>query len=167
MRPSKIQIQDVMTMNPDWCLPESSATQTARIMKETNVGLVPVVNSESGRKLVGVVTDRDLCLAVVATGMHPDSVLIAEAMTAQVVDCQPSDDVRTAIDLMQENQVRRIPVVDRDGILQGMVSMADLLQHANLPSEVTHKTMKEVTKPTDDQSRPRAQAKANEMKRAA
>lgn len=167
MRTREIKIQDVMTMNPDWCLPDSSATQAARIMKETNVGIVPVVDSESGRKLVGVATDRDLCLAVVARGVHPDSVRIAEAMTSQVVTCHPDDDVRTAIDLMQENQVRRIPIVDQNGSLQGMVSTADLVQHANLPSAVTHETLKKVTKPTDQQSRPRAQAKANKMKRAA
>jgi CBS domain-containing protein len=162
MRTREIKIQEVMTMNPDWCLSESSATQAARIMKDTNVGIVPVVDSESGRKLVGVVTDRDLCLAVVAMGKHPDSVRVAEAMTSQVVTCNPDDDIRKAIHLMQGNQVRRVPVVDWDGILQGMVSTADILQRANLSANVTHETLKEVTKPTDEESRSRAK-----MKRAA
>jgi CBS domain-containing protein len=162
MRTREIKIRDVMTMNPDWCLPESSTTEAARMMKETNVGIVPVVDSESGRKLVGVVTDRDLCLAVVAMGKHPDSVRVAEAMTSQVVTSHPDDDIRKVIHLMQGNQVRRIPVVDREGMLQGMVSTADILQRANLSSDITHETMKEVTKPTDQASRSRAK-----MKRAA
>lgn len=162
MRTRDIKIQDVMTMNPDWCLRESSATQAARMMKETDVGIVPVVDSESGRKLVGVVTDRDLCLAVIAAGKHPDSVRVAEAMTSQVVTCHPDDDIRKAIHLMQGNQVRRIPVVDREGMIQGVVSTADIVQQAELSSNVTHETMKEVTKPTDQASRSRAK-----MKRAA
>ena len=162
MRTREIKIQDVMTMNPDWCLSESSATQAARIMKDTNVGIVPIVDSDSGRKLIGVVTDRDLCLAVVATGKNPDSVRVAEAMTSRLVTCQPDDDIRKATHLMQGNQVRRVPVVDRNGVLQGMVSTADILQRANLSASLTHETMKEVTKPTDEESRSRTR-----MKRAA
>ncbi|HKT33740.1 MAG TPA: CBS domain-containing protein [Nitrospira sp.] len=159
MRTREIKIQDVMTMNPDWCLSESSATQAARIMKDTNVGIVPIVDSDSGRKLIGVVTDRDLCLAVVATGKNPDSVRVAEAMTSQLVTCQPDDDIRKATHLMQGNQVRRVPVVDRNGVLQGMVSTADILQRANLSASLTHETMKEVTKPTDEESRSRTRMK--------
>ena len=160
MRARDIKIQDVMTMNPDWCLPESSTMEAGRIMKEADVGIVPVVDSESGRKVVGVVTDRDLCLAVVATGKQPDSVRVREAMTSQVVACHPDDDIRNAIHLMQGNQVRRIPVVDREGMLQGMISTADIVQQAELSPNVTHETMKEVTKPTDEETRFR-------MKRAA
>ena len=109
-------IQDIMTMNPDWC-----PKQAARIMKETNVGMLPVVKFESGRKVIGVVTDRDLCLAMIAAGKHPGAVQVGEAMTSYVVAYQ-SDDVRKAADLMQDNQVRRIPVVDGNGLLEGIVS---------------------------------------------
>jgi len=162
MRTREIKIQDVMTMNPDWCLPESTTMEAGRMMKETDVGILPVVDSELGRKLIGVVTDRDLCLSVVAAGKHPDSVRVREAMTSQVVTCQPDDDIRKAIHLMQGNQVRRIPVVDRQGMIQGMVSTADIVQQADLSSNVTHETMKEVTKPTDQPIRSKAK-----MKRAA
>jgi CBS domain-containing protein len=156
MKAKETKLKDIMTMNPDWCVPETSAMKAALIMKQTNVGIVPVLESEAGRKLVGVVTDRDLCLAVIAVGKHPDSVQVGEAMTSDVVTCQPDEDVRKAADLMQENQVRRIPVVDREGILQGIVSTADILQRSNLPSDIAHETLKKVTKPTDHASRPRA-----------
>jgi CBS domain-containing protein len=63
-----------MTSNPTWCVPGTSATQAARIMKQTNIGIVPVVESDADRQLIGVVTDRDLCLTVIAMAKHPDAV---------------------------------------------------------------------------------------------
>jgi signal-transduction protein with cAMP-binding, CBS, and nucleotidyltransferase domain len=71
-----MQVKDIMTLNRDWCSPQTVETKTARIMKEKKIGLVPVVDSEAGHKVIGVVTDQDLCLAVVAAGQHPDSVLV-------------------------------------------------------------------------------------------
>jgi CBS domain-containing protein len=149
-------IKDVMTPNPSCCVPEHSSVLAARIMKDKNVGIVPVVETEAQRKLIGVVTDRDLCLAVVATGRHPDSVRIREVMTDTIVTCQAEDDVQSAADLMHENQVRRVPVVDERGFLQGMVSTADILQRSDLSSDTTHKTLKKVTEAADQPSKPRA-----------
>ena len=100
--------------------------------------------------------DRDLCLAVIAVGKRPDSVQVGEAMTSEVVACQPDEDVRKAADLMQENQVRRIPIIDPEGILQGIVSTVDILPRSNLPFDITHETLKKVTKPAAHASRPSA-----------
>ncbi|HJT21802.1 MAG TPA: CBS domain-containing protein [Nitrospira sp.] len=151
-----MKIRDVMTPNPSYCVPEHTSVQAARIMKDKNVGIVPVVETEAKRTLIGVVTDRDLCLAVVATGRHPDSVRIRETMTDTLVTCRPDEDISSAADRMREHQIRRVPVVDEQGMLAGMVSTADILQRSNLPSDRTHETMKKVTEPTEQASGPRA-----------
>jgi signal-transduction protein with cAMP-binding, CBS, and nucleotidyltransferase domain len=105
--------------------------------------------------LVGVVTDRDLCLGVVAMDQHPQTVPVQQCMTTNMIACQPDEDIQRAADLMEERQVRRIPVVDQDGILHGMVSTADLCQRSNLSSDTAHHLLKKVTEPTAHASKPR------------
>jgi CBS domain-containing protein len=151
-----MKIQEVMTTDPTWCLPEDPSIQAARIMRERNVGIVPVVKSLTDRRLVGVVTDRDLCLGAVAMDQHPQAVPVQKCMTTDMVACQPDEDILRAADLMEEHQVRRIPVVDQQGILQGMISTADICQRSNLSSDITHHVLKKVTEPTDYASKPRA-----------
>lgn len=79
-------------------------------------------------------------------------------MTSRIVACRPDDDVQRAADLMSENQVRRIPVVDQEGLLLGVVSTADLWQRADVPSQTTHETLKKVTEPSTQASKPRGMA---------
>ena len=142
-----MKIQDVMTPNPMCCMPEDAATRAARIMRELNVGIVPVVKSPTDRRLVGVVTDRDLCLGVVSMDQHPQTVPVQQCMTTNMIACQPGEDIQRAADLMKEHQVRRIPVINPHGILCGMVS--------NLSSNTTHHLLKKVTEPTAHASKPR------------
>jgi CBS domain-containing protein len=155
-RRSEMKIQEVMTTNPTWCLPEDPSIQAARIMRELNVGIVPVVKSITDRKLVGVVTDRDLCLGVVAMDQHPQATPVHKCMTTNMVVCHPDEEILQAADLMEEYQVRRIPVVDQRGILQGMISTADICQRSNLSCDTTHHILKKVTEPTDYAGKPRA-----------
>jgi CBS domain-containing protein len=143
-----MNIKDVMTTNPSYCVPGDSSTRAARIMKDKNVGIVPIIESDVDHKLIGVVTDRDLCLAVVAQNVQPDTVKVQQSMT--------NDDVQKAMALMSENQVRRIPVVNQEGMLEGMVATADILQRANVSSDETHDVFKKVSEPTDQASKPRA-----------
>ena len=152
-----MDIRDIMTTSPRWCLPTDSASKAARMMKEIDAGLIPVVESAESRRLIGVVTDRDLCLEVIAESRDPDTVPVKDAMTRTLICCLPEDEMQKALDLMRENQVRRIPVVDQQGILQGIVSMADLLHRAEVPSNQTHETLKKVSEPSDISSQPRAQ----------
>jgi len=151
-----MRIQEVMTVNPSWCVPGDLSAQAARIMKDKNIGIVPIVKSRTDRTLIGVVTDRDLCLGVVATDKSPSAVRVEQCMTTNIIVCQPEEDVQRAADLMHENQVRRIPVVDHQGVLQGMVSTADICQRSNLSSDATHSIFKKVTEPTNQASKPRA-----------
>jgi CBS domain-containing protein len=158
-----MKIQEVMTADPSWCIPEDISTQAACIMKELNVGIVPVVKSTADHTLVGIVTDRDLCLGVVAADKCARAVSVQTCMTTNIVACRPGDDVQQAADLMHANQVRRIPVIDQQGILQGMISTADICQRANLSSETTHSLLKKVTEPTEYASKPRARMIHSEL----
>jgi CBS domain-containing protein len=144
-----------MTTSPACCIPNDTVIRAARIMKEMDIGIVPVVESDRSRKLVGVVTDRDLCLSVVAEGQDPKTVQAQSCMTTNLVSCQPDDEVEAAMDLMREHLIRRVLVVDRQGIVQGVVSMADLVRSSNLPSSGIHDTLKQVSEPTTAASRPR------------
>jgi CBS domain-containing protein len=152
-----MRIREVMTTSPRWCLLTDSASKVAGIMKDINAGIIPVVENEQGRRLIGVVTDRDLCLEVSAESRDPAAVPVKDCMTRTLICCAPEDDVGRAIELMRDNQIRRIPIVDQQGTLQGIVSMADLLHRADMPSGPIHETIKKVSEPSELSSKPRSQ----------
>jgi CBS domain-containing protein len=129
-------------------------------MRDEDTGIVPIVESGHSRKLVGVVTDRDLCLGLIAgqTAGDPSIVPVEECMTTKVINCKPDDDIETALELMRENQVRRILVVDEQNTVQGIVSMADLVRRADLPAGETRETLESISEPTGEASRPRAES---------
>jgi CBS domain-containing protein len=154
-----MNIKDIMTMNPSYCVSGDPTTVAASIMKEKNVGIVPIIKSDVDHKLIGVVTDRDLCLAVVAQNLQADTVKVQQCMTTFIVTVRPDDDLQKAMKLMSENQVRRIPVVNQEGMLEGMVATADILQRANVSSVETQDVFKKVSEPTDQASKPRAKMK--------
>jgi CBS domain-containing protein len=151
-----MDIKDVMTTNPSYCVPRDSSTRAARIMQEKNVGIVPIIESDVDHKLIGVVTDRDLCLAVVAQNVQPDSVTVKQCMTTNIVTVRPDENVEKALALMSENQVRRIPVVNKEGVLEGMVATGDILQRTDVSSDKTQDAFKKISEPTDQASKPRA-----------
>jgi CBS domain-containing protein len=142
-----MRIRDVMTTNPRSCIPADTAFMAASIMKEMETGIVPIIEDEQSRRLVGVVTDRDLCLWVIAGGRDPHTTSLKDCMVDTVVTCAPEDDGRSALALMRDHQIRRICVVDKQRVLQGIVSFADLMQRMDLPPPETHQAMKDVTQP--------------------
>src|SRR5262245_26619798 len=105
-----MRVKHVMTKDPKCCVPSDSAQRAASIMRDENAGIVPVVESAQSAKIVGVVTDRDLCMNVVAEGRDPGSVTVEQCMTSKVVTCTTNDSVDRVTELMKENQIRRIPV---------------------------------------------------------
>jgi CBS domain-containing protein len=131
-----MQVCEIMRHHPVVCFPEDTAEVAARTMREQGVGILPVVRKGSGGKLVGVVTDRDICLRVVAEGRDPQKVRVAECMTSSPVCCGPRDDVHFAMLLMREHQVRRIPVVDADYHIGGMLSFSHLVHSGYEPEDV-------------------------------
>lgn len=124
---------DVMTKDPVACLPTDMAVKAAGLMKSENVGSIPVIENEKNRVLVGILTDRDLALKVVAEGLDPKSTKVESVMTNEVVTCHADDDVQKALDSMSENQVRRIPVVDQENKILGIIAQADMATRAKHP----------------------------------
>lgn len=138
---------DVMTKDPACCVPTDSAARVAKLMKTEDVGSIPVCESRQSRKLIGIVTDRDLALQVLAEERDANSTRVQDVMTREPFTCHPDDDLKVALDAMQTHQVRRIPVVDRNGQLIGIVAQADIATRAEQP-EKTAETVEEISKPS-------------------
>ena len=122
------KIRDLMTSNPRRLEIGSNASEAARLMRDEDVGLIPVVE---GERLVGTVTDRDIALRVVAEGKRAESTTVGEIASREVVTIDPQQDLDEALRLMARHQVRRLPVVEGDGTLVGIVAQADVAQHAS------------------------------------
>jgi len=154
-----MRIRHVMTKDPSCCVPDDNAVKAASIMRQEKAGIVPVIDNEQSRRVVGVVTDRDLCMNVIAESRDPNGVAVKQCMTTSVVTCSPNDSIDRAMQLMKENQIRRIPVTDESGALQGIVAIGDLVSRATPKVTQTHETLKCVSTPTDEASKPRAQSR--------
>jgi CBS domain-containing protein len=115
-------IKEVMTSNVRACEPRSSVYDAAKLMAKEDVGPIPVV--EDGR-LVGLVTDRDIVLRVIAEGRDPKSTTVGEIASRDLVTVSPDEDLDDALKLLAERQVRRLPVVDGDRLV-GIVAQADI-----------------------------------------
>lgn len=115
-------VQDIMTKNVKVCEPHDSVTAAAKIMRDVNCGTVPVCE---GKKVVGMITDRDIVLNVVANGKDSNTVHCHDCMTSDVITCSPETDVHECARMMSENRIRRIPVV-QNGELVGICAIGDL-----------------------------------------
>lgn len=121
-----MKVREIMTSDPVCCLPEDTAQKVATALRDKNIGAMPVVLDQSSRKLVGVITDRDLCCRVLANGSNPATTRIDRIFSADPVTCREGENVSHCEQLMQEHQVRRVPVVDGEGRCIGIVAQADL-----------------------------------------
>ena len=128
--------REVMTDNPVCCLPSDTVSQAARIMRREDVGPVPVVNDDQHKQLIGIVTDRDLALKVVAESRDSNNTRVSDVMTSTIIACRESDDASTAIKAMEEHQIRRIPVVDEEGKIVGIISQADVAIRIHEPKKI-------------------------------
>jgi len=135
---------EVMTKNPVCCLPNDSAAKAADLMKRENIGSIPVIENEHTQKLVGIVTDRDLALKIVAEGRDAKSTKVEAVMTHKVVTCHADDDLQKALDAMAEHQLRRIPVVNNDNKIVGIIAQADVATRVDQP-EKTAEMVKEIS----------------------
>jgi CBS domain-containing protein len=135
---------EVMTKNPVCCLPNDMVAEAAKLMKSENVGSIPVIENKQTKKLVGIVTDRDLALKVVAEALDPKSTNVETVMMRKLVTCRAEDDLQKAVDLMSEHQLRRIPVVDNDNQILGIIAQADVATRVNQP-EKTAEMVKEIS----------------------
>jgi CBS-domain-containing membrane protein len=123
-----MRIEQIMTKDVDSCGPDDHLDRAAQIMWERDCGVVPVTTPE--RRVVGVVTDRDACMASYTRGQRLDQIRIGDVMSTQICACRPEDDPGRAEELMKRAQIHRLPVVDAANQLLGMVSLADLARRA-------------------------------------
>jgi CBS domain-containing protein len=135
---------EVMTKNPICCLPNELVTKAAQLMKSEHVGSIPVIENEETKKLVGIVTDRDLTIRIVAEGLDAKSTKVETVMARKVVTCHGEDDLQKAVDAMSENQLRRIPIVDDDNKVLGIIAQADVAIHFDHPKK-TAAMVKEIS----------------------
>jgi len=126
---------EVMTKNPVCCLPIDTAAKAAQLMKRDNIGSIPVIENEHSKRLVGIVTDRDLALKIVAEGLDAKSTKVDAVMTRKVVTCRTDDDLQKAIDAMAFHQLRRVPVVDNDNKIVGIIAQADVATRVDQPGK--------------------------------
>lgn len=129
-------VKDVMTQEPLACDPHMTADRAVTLMQDHNVGFLPVLKAVHGYvKVVGVVTDRDLCLRVLADDLQPHRASIEMCMTRDPVMCKPTDTLQQALHLMDEHHVRRLPVVDNSDRLMGVITLGDIARSKLVPAE--------------------------------
>jgi CBS domain-containing protein len=136
---------DFMTDNPTCCLPSDTVVAATRVMRDEDVGSVPVVDNQ--QRLLGIITDRDVVLRVVAEAYDPGDTTVLEVMTRHPVTCRPDDDMRRALDLMAQHQVRRIPVVGDDRRLLGIIAQADIATRMDSPRRIAT-VVEEISQPS-------------------
>ena len=123
-----MKVKEIMTANAKVCTPTSNLAEAAGLMWENDCGIVPVITE--GEKVVGLITDRDICMAACTQGRDLSNIAIEEIFSGQVFACKPEDDIHVALKTMRENKVHRLPVVDSNGKLEGILSMNDIVLKA-------------------------------------
>lgn len=137
---------DIMTKELVYSAPGDKVSDVAKLMKKEDIGPVLIVNdSHDGKRLVGIVTDRDLAIKVIGEGLDPQNTRVEDVMTKKVITCRADDDVQNTMRAMAQHQLRRIPVVDDSGQLVGIISQADVATRLNEPQS-TAEVVKEISK---------------------
>lgn len=120
-----MNVEHLMSHDIETCTPEATLSDASMIMWRRDCGIVPVAQTPGGRFL-GVITDRDICIATATRNRAPSAIRVKDVMAPRAFACAPGDKIRTALHRMSEAQVRRLPVVDNDGRVVGMLSLNDL-----------------------------------------
>ena len=138
-----MKIKEVMSRDPYVCDPDTPISEIASWMRDLDVGMIPVCD---GRKLRGMVTDRDIVIRAVAEEMELADTLAEDVMSAEVTYCFQDDDVEEASELMEKNQIRRLVVLDEDKMMVGIVSLGDIALKVD-DDELTSETLEEISRP--------------------
>ncbi len=134
-------VKDAMSSNPCTIDADQTVAYAARMLKQENVGIAPIVE---GNRLVGTLTDRDIVVRVVAAGRDPQMVKVREVASTDLVTVDPQQDLDEALRLMASHQVRRLPVVEEDGRVVGVLAQADVAQEAK--EKKTGEMVEEISK---------------------
>ena len=139
-----MKVKDVMSKKVVSCSLSDTGQSAAQLMEQYDIGSIPIVDSRASQKLVGTVTDRDLCMKLVAEG-RSSGTRVGTLMTEKVVTCHADDALEACEALMQKHQIRRIPVVDADGRCVGIVAQADIALRDD--AEHTKRTVSAISQP--------------------
>jgi CBS domain-containing protein len=136
-----MKVQDVMMRTPASCTPETNLGAAVEMLWNRDCGILPIVDAR--QKVIGVVTDRDLCVALGTRNKLPGRVTVGEVAKGDVYACRAQDDIHVALQTMAQYKVRRLPVVNRDGVLEGILSMDNVVLHTDvgkwgLTSDLSH-----------------------------
>ena len=139
-----MKVKDVMSKNASCCTSDTSLQDVAAMMVDCDCGEIPV--SDARGRLLGVVTDRDITCRAVAQGRNPLEMIAADVMTSPAITVEPDLAIADCCDVLERNQIRRVPVVDTGGVCIGIVSLADIAREAS--GRKTAEVVKEVSKPS-------------------
>jgi len=128
-----MKVKEVMTPNPTAIWLTESLADAAKLMWENDCGVLPVI--KDGRKVIGMITDRDICMATAIQDTNPSGISVEEVMTGEVYAVRPEDNIGEVLQTMKEHRVRRLPVLNSEGELEGLVSMNDVVLHATATDE--------------------------------
>ena len=140
-----MQVKEVMTADPACCISGTTLQEVAQMMIDHDCGEIPVVENQETRLPIGVITDRDIVCRTVARGLNPLDLTVADCMSEPCVTVTPDMSVEACSKIMEENKVRRVPVVDADGSCCGIVALADIALHAK--RSVAADVVKEISEP--------------------
>jgi len=124
-----MRVKEVMTSNASCVRSSESLSAAAKLMWDCDCGAVPVIDEAS--RVVGMITDRDICMSCWSQDRAPSALQVAQSMSRALYTCTPEDTLASAEKLMRSRQVRRLPVIDEQGRLAGIISLADLVKHAD------------------------------------
>jgi CBS domain-containing protein len=136
------KVRDVMTAGPVCVTPDTPVSVVAEVMDSDNIGSVPVVEND---RLTGVITDRDIVVRAIAQGKDPRGMPVREIYSRDVIAVTPDDKLKDVVSIMADNQVRRIPVVDEENHLVGVISQADIALEAK--EKIVGELVEEISKP--------------------
>jgi len=148
-----MKVKEVMIGTPYYCQPETNLGSAIELMWNANCGFLPVEGPDG--KIVGVVTDRDICVALGTRNRLAGDVTVGEVMSGKVYSCDPDDDIHIALQTMREGRVRRLPVIGKNGTLVGVISTDDILlraeptslgKHPELSSDEVVRTYRAITR---------------------
>ena len=143
-----MQAREIMTENPVCCLPSDNLVSAAQKMRDNGCGVLPVVEDYGSNRLIGILSDRDIVCRIIAVGMDCNTATVQNAMTTgRLWSVRPNAAVDEVIEKMEEGQVRRIPVVDETGRVQGIISTADIALELDEPEEIAE-VFEEISEPT-------------------
>ena len=137
-----MRVEQIMTRQVSSCSPDTSLAEAAQLMWDHDCGCLPVCTGNGASRVAGVITDRDICMAALFKAQPLYELRVADAMSRQLQACRPADSLIDAENTMRKARVRRLPVIDEQGLLLGMISLADLAREA---ARENHSPKQEIT----------------------